>query len=137
MQYITGRILDENEIGTKFENILKLNEQNPKMGVFVVSSLNDNEFIGLAKLTIYENDFSHAEVGYSMLPQFWKNGYGTEILLAMMDLAKEISSIKTLIGIIDPLNKASQKILTNQNFIFYKSAPCGELPGAYYKLDIN
>ena len=137
MQYITGRVLDETEIGTKFENLLRINEQDPEMGVFVVSNITDNEFIGLAKLTIYENDFSQAEVGYSMLPQFWGKGYGSEMLLAMMDLANEIPFIKTLIGIIDPSNKASEKILTNQNFTFYKSAPCGELPGAFYKLDIN
>lgn len=136
MQYITGRVLDETEIGIKFENVLRINNEHPKMGVFVVSNIRDNEFIGLAKLTIYENNASQAEVGYSMQPQFWGNGYGTEMLLAMMDLAKAIPTIKTLIGIIDPSNIASEKILKKQHFTFYQSAPCGELPGAYYKLNI-
>ena len=69
------------------------------------------EFAGFATLYIGPGQPTTAEVGCILLPDYWKNGYASEILRALMVFGFEILSLHRLYGKCDDLNVASAHVL--------------------------
>jgi len=134
MKFITGSALTNEEANTRFEKALETNETYPELGFYSAYKKDDNAFIGLVKLIYYKD--SQAEIGYGLLPEFWSNKYATEMLRCFVNYSKRISKIKELIGIVDPNNVASKKVLTNQSFKFFKKGVEDNRPAEYFKLDL-
>lgn len=85
---------------------------------YKVFKINPNkicEYIGSAILRVNE-DLIEAEIEYMILPDFWGNGYGTEIVGRLINYAKKNKSIKELIAITDPNNIRSKKVLQKNGF---------------------
>ncbi len=121
MRHITGRALSESEAKTRFENNLRINNEHPEtMGFFIVKEKSTDHLIGLAKFT-FLND-SQAEIGYSVLPAYWGKNIATEIVAFFTDYARNIPEIKELIGIVEPDHPASIRVLTKNNYTFYRNA---------------
>ena len=114
MKMISGKALSKEEALQRFENILILNKKVKELGYFIVKSIHDGSFIGLAKIVLHEN--KEAEIGYSLLPENWGKGYGSEISRALVKEAKHFDFIESLVAIIDPENIASKKILEKSHF---------------------
>ncbi len=70
------------------------------------------------------------------MPEFWGQGYGSEIAQAMVTLGKQVNNIHSLIAIIDPENTASKKILVKQGFQWDYDGDYIGLPAAYYKMEL-
>ena len=70
-----------------------------------------NEFIGQCGLLVQTVDgIKELEIGYSILPQFWKQGYATEAAKKCSIFAKENDFVQSLISIIHIDNLPSQKV---------------------------
>lgn len=54
-----------------------------------IQNKSDNEFIGLFGLKIGNEKYKRGEVWYKILPQFWKKGYATETLNAVLNFGFE------------------------------------------------
>lgn len=67
-----------------------------------------------------QDDFTEAEVEYLLLLEYWGMGYGSEILRELLNKAEEMKSIQQVIGMIDPNNIASRKILLKNGFVSCK-----------------
>jgi len=144
MKYIQGEASDENRAAEKFVKVMGINAQHVEFGFCCVRNRFDNSFIGLSKITAYadpenpENpNVTCAEVGYSMLPEFWGKGIASEIASRLIAYAKELGSINKLFGLVDPENAASIKVLTKFGFKFYQNGLWNNLPSATYKLDLK
>jgi ribosomal-protein-alanine N-acetyltransferase len=134
MKYITGHALTLEEAELRFRKAIDDNERSIETGFFMVRAKVNKEFIGVAKLTqITENQF---EVGYMLLPEHWGKGYASEMVKCMISLARE-NKIAELIGIVDPENPASIKVLTKFGFNLYETGQIDGLAAAYYKLELN
>lgn len=72
MEMITGRPLLKDEILERFQNMLKVNREYPKMGHFKVALRSGNDFVRYAKLEMTKN--GETEIGYVLLPEFWQKG---------------------------------------------------------------
>lgn len=132
---ITGKAATLEEAKLKFQKILRQNKLEATTGYFCVHLKNVKpSFIGLGKIIPTENEV--AEIGYSILPEFWGKGYGTEICLAMVNRAKLLQSFKILIALIDPENIASKKILEKCGFKFKSKGTWNGLPSATYQLEV-
>ena len=59
-------------------------------------------------------------IGYAFLPQHWSRGYATESALAMKEYAKNTIGLKRLVGITDPKNYASVRVLEKLGLKFEK-----------------
>ncbi len=105
------------------------NKNHKDFGSFKVFERDTNNFIGLGKLAINEEDLSEAEIGYLLLPEFWGKGYGSEIASLMLEKAEESKTLNRITAIIDPNNLASKKILLNNGFISEKICEIDGLPG--------
>lgn len=132
MKLISGEAMPVNKAKEKFKDILKINDQNPDLGYFLVSTSQTNELIGLGKIVKTEDNT--AEIGYLVQPAFWGKGYGSEISTTLVKQAKKIDSIKKLIAIIDPENAASKKILDKSGFTLESVCEYEGLPAEIYKL---
>lgn len=134
MKMITGRPLLENETRERLEKMMSVNQENPNIGHFKVSLSFDGNFVGHSKLVMTGKN--EAEIGYVLMPEHWRKGYGDEIAKTLINLAKEVNEIYTLIAIIDPENTASKRILEKQGFQWDYDGDYIGLPAAYYKMEL-
>jgi len=132
---ITGKPTRLEVAEEKFEKMLVHNKQAANLGWFHVSLKENKNFIGLGK--VIRTEKAEAEIGYSMLPQFWRKGYGTEISYTMVQIAKQAKGLKQLIALIDPNNIASKKILASCGFQFESKGKWKGLPSETYRLFIE
>ena len=115
MRYITGRALTEAEARTRFNNYLETNQLHPEAGFFSVNRKADGSFIGLAKLVYVTAD--EAEIGYSLLPDFWGQKYAAELVSCLLDYAASMPQLTRLLAIVDADNVVSVRLLTNHRFV--------------------
>lgn len=87
MKYITGKSLTLAEAEDRFLKALALTESNPGAGFFTVRNIPNGDFIGIAKL-VQLDDRQH-EVGYMLLPEFWSQGFATELVKCLLDIARD------------------------------------------------
>ena len=67
----------------------------------------------------YKPDETQLEIGYMLKEEFWGKGYGTMICSELLSLADTVLAKKDIIGIIDPENAASKKLLEKFGFQSY------------------
>lgn len=141
VKYISGEVGTEEKIKEVFARLLGISEAHDHLGFCRVLNKEDNSFIGLSKLTAYENkvnpELKMAEVGYSMFPEHWGKGIATEITVRLIEYAKELGDIYELVGMTHPDNIASIKVLTKQGFTFFDTGFFREHPSVIYKLRIK
>jgi RimJ/RimL family protein N-acetyltransferase len=126
MAMITERPLSEEEARKKFNYFLENNELHKSFGSFKVLEVGSSKLLGFAKLEITKEKRNEAELGYMLLPEFWGNGFGSEIAETLMEVAKSGLHLNRLYAITDPDNSASRKILINNGFT---SEEVGEIDG--------
>lgn len=73
----------------------------------------NNEFIGRAGLVhpFYDDRLPELEIGYSLLPQHWRKGYGKELVTALISWAFNGLNKTQLVAFTRPNNLNSIKLL--------------------------
>jgi len=130
MKHITGGGLTRKEAEGRFKNALSMNSKFPDAGFYSVKKRNGGFFVGIAKLV--PTQARQAEVGYGSLPEFWGNQYATEMLVCMIDRAREIPGISELIAMVHPDNTPSIRVLIKQEFRFLNKGVQDHRPTEYY-----
>ena len=115
MKYITGKGLTKPEAQKKFAEIIEINKEEEELGYFKVYTEKDVH-IGDCKLERYERDKNWLEIGYILKESYWGQGYGSLICERMLLLADWVAPDADVIGIIDPQNEASKRLLEKFNF---------------------
>lgn len=127
MRYITGQGLPLEKAKNKFNNILKENALDPRFGGLALFLKTEQQFIGMGKFS--KTDENELEIGYLLLPEYWGQGYGSEIATFLVQQAQKINESPHLKAIIDPHNIASRKILERLGFQPAEEITSDELPG--------
>ena len=135
MRYITGRALEADDIQERFETMIITNDKQADIGFYKVYEKEENTFIGLGKL-VFINGHT-AEIGYSLLPQFWGKKYASEIAGFFISYAHKISYINELVAVVNPANDASKKLLSNFGFTWFETGFVNELPAEIHRLQLN
>ena len=136
MKHITGNALNIDEARVRFQIALNADRNLDNMGFLAVAEKSTGKFIGLSKIVPFENNMT--EIGYALLPEFWGKGYASEITRRLIDYARELGNIRELIGVVDPENQPSIRILTKHGFVFYREViNTKNLPRADYILRIS
>jgi [ribosomal protein S5]-alanine N-acetyltransferase len=68
------------------------------------------EVIGFAGLK-YLSDSQEVDLGYRLLPAYWGQGLATEACRAVLDYGRTRLDIERIIGLVDPENVASVRVL--------------------------
>lgn len=127
MRYVSGSGLSEEEAMNKFHSIIAINTKDTAIGYFKIFNI-ATEFIGDGKLEWSKEDNSILEIGYILKESFWGQGYGTQICKQLLALADTLYPNVDVIGIIDPDNIASKKLLEKYGFKTYFVGVEDDLP---------
>jgi len=102
----------------KFDSLLKINTENSRYGMYKVNLLNTNKLIGFAKITPFETDYM--ELGYALLPEYWRQGFTIEMIQKMVAHCQEQIPEKKIMAIVNLDNVASVRVLEKLYFKKYK-----------------
>lgn len=98
-----------------FKEVLDNNKalENRKAYEYAVFLEADHTFIGFADIEIYlENNFGgHGEIGYFLLPDYWGNGYATEIACMLLEIGFRHIGMHRLCASCHIENKKSEHIM--------------------------
>lgn len=136
MEMITERALESDEAKSDFDKLIENNKLNQNFGNFKILDNETDEFIGLAKLEVKNNNDQVAELGYMILPKLWGKGIASKVGKQLIEKAKEQKRINKLFAIIDPKNLPSRKILINNGFISKEFKDFDGLPGEILELNL-
>lgn len=90
---------------------------NGKYGFMAVYKNDANEFIGEAGIIGHNPNANRCEVGYNLLPQYWNQGYATEITKGLIKYAFERLECERIEALVLQINKASCKVLEKSGFV--------------------
>lgn len=135
MKRITGKGLSRKAAKKRFDINLAQTESHRELGFYRVEEKRNSCFIGLGKIVWTKE--REAEIGYSLLPQKWGQGFGTEISNQMFSIGIQTSYLNTLIGITDPANIPSNRILLNQGFEIEKVFQYEGLPAQQLRIQLK
>ena len=95
--------------------------ENNLGGMNVLISKESNQLVGMCGLVIQtiENE-ERLEIGYAILPEFWRQGYAIEAARKCKDYAFENTFVDNLISSIDEENISSEKVALNNGMTFEK-----------------
>ena len=88
-------------------------------GMYVVLLKKTDEPVGVCGL-VKRQGLEDVDIGYAFLPKYWSMGYATESAFAIIDYAKNTIGLKRLVGITDPKNSGSAKVLEKIGLKFEK-----------------
>lgn len=124
MRFVRVKIMTyEDNVKDLKDVIEKYDKPANDFWIYAVERILDRTFVGTVA---FVKDGKDDEIGYRFLEEYWRNGYGSEIIKGMILYAKEIKLPK-LIAYVSPENKGSEKILKNADFEFLESVHCEDL----------
>lgn len=111
--------------------------ENGLGGMNVLINKNTNEFIGQCGLLVQTVDeIKELEIGYSILPQHWRQGYATEAAQKCKAFAKENNFAKSLISTIHIGNIPSQKVALNNGMHLDKTTVYKDNPVHIFRIHL-
>ena len=136
MEMITEHAIPMDEARIDFEQLMEDNKLNDNFGHFKILTVSSNEFVGLAKLVLNEENKVEAELGYMILPLYWGKGIASHVARKLIGHAKQQESLEKVVAIIDPKNIPSRKILINNGFVSKEFKDFDGLPGEILALEL-
>ena len=93
--------------------------ENHGFGMYLVLMKETGAPAGICGLVKREG-LDDVDIGYAFLPQHWSRGYATESALAVKEYAKNTIGLERLVGITDPQNHKSARVLEKIGLKFEK-----------------
>jgi [ribosomal protein S5]-alanine N-acetyltransferase len=115
----TGRGLTRDESIAGFEKMLALNKNEDGLGVWFGEVKMTQEFVGLFGLK-KRPETDEVEIGYRLKPSAWRQGYATEGSRVLLDHGFRKLHLPRIVGVVDPPNFASIKVLEKLGLTYEK-----------------
>jgi len=120
-----------------FEKIFERYDKD-QGGMNALVNKDTNELIGQAGLLIQTvDDVEELEIGYSILPKHWNNGYATEAAIKCRNYAFENNFSDSLISIIHVDNIRSEKVARNNDMHIDKKTKWRKMPVNIFRISKN
>lgn len=94
-------------------------------GLLRVSLRDSGEPIGMCGL-LKRDTLPDADLGYAFLPRHWSRGYAIESGTAVLRHAREVLALPRVLGLVDPANRPSIKVLERLGLRFERELRMGE-----------
>ena len=92
------------------------------------------ELIGMAGLKFLD-DLQEVDLGYRLLPKYWGLGLATEAARSCVDHGFDTLRLPRILGLVDPENIRSVRVLQKLGFVFDSVIGYGSQPAAKYVLE--
>lgn len=127
MTYI-GRSLTAEQAHASFVCALKLNAACPTKRVFlVIYDRNTCNYAGLLGVSTVTSQQNCIEVGIMLLMQFHRSGLAGQALAALCKTVFLLLPDVTIVGRIDPGNRAAKKLVAKLGFVYCNETGCYNL----------
>ena len=111
MKYVNrGRPATREETAAAIRRIVRYPRLYPDLGIWYATRRDTGAFIGWFSLK-YAGKSPDVEIGYRLLHDAWGHGYATEGATALLDFGFDELRLHRIIGVTDPGNEASQRVL--------------------------
>ncbi len=94
-------------------------------GQYLVELKESQEPIGMCGLT-KKDALTDPDLGFALIPAFWSTGYAYEAAAAVMAYAKKDLGLTSLVGVTNPDNESSSKLLEKLGFKFERMVRLSE-----------
>ena len=110
--------------------------ENNLGGMNVLMDKNTGELIGQCGLLVQEIDnVQELEIGYSILPKFWNQGFATEAARKCKEYAFQNNFTDSLISIVHVDNISSEKVARKNGMIQDKKTIFKEMPVNIFRVN--
>lgn len=89
-------------------------------GLLLMELRDTGEPIGMCGL-LRRAQFADVDVGYSILPAYWRRGYAAEAVAATLRHGREVLGIGRIIALVSPHNTPSASLLEKLGFTFVET----------------
>jgi [ribosomal protein S5]-alanine N-acetyltransferase len=104
-------------------------------GYWVIRTKDGNRFAGRAGLKSVDMlGKNEVELAYALLPEFWGQGFATEISTAILELAFKTIGLTEVVCFTLTTNLASQRVMKKVGFQFERDGVHVDLPHVFYRL---
>lgn len=110
-------------------------ENDGQFGQLAIIETSSGAFIGVGGVIhreLYGKD--ELEITYSLLPDFWGNGYARELAKHFMEYVRQHSEAKSVISMIHPENQASIRVAKANGLSYDRKAKFMGVPVDVYRL---
>jgi len=88
-------------------------------GQFAIELKTDNELIGVCGI-LYRTKLELTDVGFALLPAFWRQGFAFEAASAVMDYGHDVLGVYNITGLTSDSNMASISLLEKLGMRYQK-----------------
>ena len=124
----------EDEIKMDFDRYLNYHLSHPGYGYWHTSLRHQNQFIGFFIVKVLP-ETGETEIGYRLLPQYWGQGLATEGAIAMVKYARDQLKVKRVVGVANPENQASRRVLEKAGLEFESTGRFYQVSCVYYSME--
>lgn len=104
---------------------------------WAICSPNDTQFYGAIGFNNWHKDFKKAEIGFWLLPEFWKQGFVSEALSAVCDYGFNMMNLHRIEAQVETVNMASKNCLLKFGFSHEGTLRDSEIKNSQYiSLDV-
>ncbi|MEJ2542852.1 MAG: GNAT family N-acetyltransferase [Calditrichaceae bacterium] len=120
----------------KWFDIIMNRYENDLGGMNVLMDKNTGEFIGQCGLLVQEVDgIKELEIGYSIFPKYWNQGYATEAAIKCKEYAFQHNYADSIISIIHINNIQSEKVARKNGMFLEKKTVFKEMPVNIFRVN--
>ncbi len=108
------------------------------IGRWAVIEKSTNNFIGWSGLKLVKeernNHPQYYDIGYRLIPKYWRKGYATESAKACLDYAFEVMNLQQVVGTAAKENLASKHILQKIGLKYIEDFMYDDIPCEWYSM---
>ncbi len=98
------------EAELELKSLIDINRENPY--TFKALYLKDTDtYIGEAGIISYTKSANRCVIGYNLLPEYWNQGYATEISKAIIQYAFAVLKVERVEALVQEENTASRRVI--------------------------
>lgn len=117
MKYIPRPLTKNNEDALAHIDMIEAKIISNEGINWAVTLMGNPKLVGLIGLYRIQPEHHRAEIGYMILPEFGGKGIATESIKAVLDYGFHDLKLHSIEAVIDPENRASEKVLLKTGFI--------------------
>ncbi|KAJ3497852.1 hypothetical protein NLG97_g1574 [Lecanicillium saksenae] len=121
-RYIMGRPATREEILASHRRCIAMNSQQPPRGCWI-GFFNGTPIGEWMLLPSTENPGSEAELGYRLMPTYWKQGFASEGASAVLRYAFEVQRLQRMTGLTMRMYAATRATLERVGFVYVGDVP--------------
>jgi ribosomal-protein-alanine N-acetyltransferase len=130
MRYISGKPLSDEAAQIRLSRSIKLGQDLPHGGYFHVRNM-DHAPVGFCKIQLLRPEV--LELGYIVALEFQKQGYASEMVVALIDHAQAHFPGYEIMALVDPENAGSIRVLEKNGFVYEKEFRKDGIISSYYR----